>query len=388
MIASVLRPQSIADLAQQVAAIDEAGDACALVGGKTEIGLGNAPTRPLQTIETAALSRIVDYAPSDQTITVEAGITHAALQAEVAQHGQFLAIDAADSARATIGGMIAANTWGRRRLKYGTIKDLIVGVGIVRPDGTRARGGGKVVKNVAGFDLPKLMVGSLGTLGAIVEATFRLHPLPEVERAVGFACEDHALIQAIANELVARALEPTSVEVLGDVKTALVVRFDGFARGVSEQIDAALAIARAHGVAIDELDATGIGLADAAQARARMGPVRFQFAFLPASYAQAMKTIVTPVRTAFDQVRAIGSPSFGAAIVLAEGTTRESHAALVEARRAIEALGGSLVIHAMPPDVALDAWGTPPPAFALMRALKHRFDPHGTFNPGRFVGGL
>ena len=387
MIAAPHRPETIEDLVQTIASIERAGEACALVGGATEIGLGNPPARPVQTIETKALAKIIDYAPSDQTITVEAGISFDALQAEVRKNGQFLAIDSAYAA-ASIGGMIAANTWGRRRTKYGTIKDLIVGVGIVRPDGTRARGGGKVVKNVAGFDLPKLMVGSLGTLGAIAEASFRLHPLPEVERAVGFTCSDHALIQTIASELIAHALEPSSVEVLGQQDASLVVRFDGFARGVADQIDAALAIARTHAVRIDELDATGIGLADAAQIRARTGPVRLQFAFLPSMYAHVMNDIVRPLLGAFDQACVVASPAIAAITVSALGTANQSKSALLEARAAIEAEGGSLVVHAMPAGIGIDAWGTPPPAFALMRALKDRFDPHGTFNPGRFVGGL
>ena len=388
MIALPHRPNSIDELAQTIAAIDAAGDACALVGGATEIGLGNPATRPLQTIETASLGRIIEYAPADLTITVETGITHAALQAEVRKNGQFLALDAAHPESASIGGLIAANSWGRRRTKYGTIKDLIVGVAIVRADGTRARGGGNVVKNVAGFDLPKLMVGSLGTLGAIAEATFRLHPLPQIERAVGFRCSDHGRIQAIVGELIGHALEPTSIEVVGEINPSLLVRFDGFERGVSEQVDAALAIARTYGVAIDELDATAIGLADAAHVRARSGAIRLQITHLPSAYTSVMNAIVHPLMPTLDQVRAVALPAIAAVFVSALGTTSESRTAILEARAAIEAEGGSLVVHAQPPDLQVEAWGKPPPAFALMRALKERFDPHGTFNPGRFVGGL
>jgi glycolate oxidase FAD binding subunit len=387
MIAAPHRPQTIDELAQTIAAINATGEACALVGGSTEIGLGNPAVRPLQPIATSGLGRIIEYAPSDQTITVEAGVTYAALQAEVRKNGQFLAIDAAHD-DATIGGLVAANTWGRRRTKYGTIKDLIVGVGIVRADGTRARGGGKVVKNVAGFDLPKLMVGSLGTLGAIVETTFRLHPLPQVERAVGFYCNDHASIQAIVGELIGRALEPTSVEVLDEQNPSLLVRFDGFERGVAEQIDATLAIARAYGVTIDELDATAIGLADIAQVRARTGAIRLQIAHVPSAYAAVMNGIVRPLLSSLDQVRAVASPTVSSVFVSALGATPETRGAILEARAKIEAQGGTLVMHAQPSDLQIEAWGTPPPAFALMRALKERFDPRGTFNPGRFVGGL
>ncbi len=388
MIASPHRPKSIDELAHTVAAIGAAGDACALVGGATEMGLGNSAARPLQEIQTTAIGRIIEYAPSDQTITVEAGITHAALQAEVRKNGQFLALDAAHPESASIGGLIAVNSWGRRRHKYGTIKDLIVGVGIVRADGTRARGGGKVVKNVAGFDLPKLMVGSLGTLGAIAEATFRLHPLPQIERAVGFKCSDHRRIQEIVVELIGHALEPTSIEVLDEINPLLLVRFEGFERGVAEQVDAAFAIARTYGVAIDELDATAIGLADAAHVRARSGAIRLQITHLSSAYPKVMNGIVRPLLPALDRFRAVALPTIAAVFVAADGTTAASRTAILEARAAIEAAGGSLVIHAQPPELEVEAWGTPPPAFALMRALKERFDPQGTFNPGRFVGGL
>ncbi|MDQ6941771.1 MAG: FAD-binding oxidoreductase, partial [Candidatus Eremiobacteraeota bacterium] len=179
----VVTPRSIDELAQIVRELHGARKTFAFVGGGTHLELGNAPRSLDTVIRMTALDAVVDYTPEDQTVTVEAGITLAELDRVLEQHGQMLPLDVADRSRSTVGGVVATNAYGRRRQRYGTAKDLIVGVGLVRPDGVRARGGGKVVKNVAGFDLPKLMVGSLGTLGAIATVTFRLYPIAHTTRA-------------------------------------------------------------------------------------------------------------------------------------------------------------------------------------------------------------
>ncbi len=155
------------------------------MGGGTELDLGNPPRALDTVVRTTALDRVLEYAPEDQTITVEAGMRVAALDARARpSRSRVLPLDVADRQRATIGGAIATNAFGARRHRYGSIKDLIVGIEIVRPDGVPAHAGGKVVKNVAGFDLPKLMVGSLGTLGMIASATFRVFPKPACTQAV------------------------------------------------------------------------------------------------------------------------------------------------------------------------------------------------------------
>src|SRR5262249_7892182 len=154
------------------------------VGGGTDLGLGAPPARLDAVLATSGLDRVVEHAPSDQIVVVEAGRTLGQLQSVLAEHGQRLALDPAMPGKKTIGGIVAADAFGPRRARFGSVRDLIIGVSFVRADGAAARGGGKVVKNVAGFDLPKLFVGSLGTLGLITTATFRLHPLPEEEVSV------------------------------------------------------------------------------------------------------------------------------------------------------------------------------------------------------------
>ncbi len=344
----------------------------AFAGGGTDLDFGNAP-RPLDAvIRTTALNGVIEYAPEDQTITVEGGMRVATLDAVLAEAGQMLPIDVGDRAQATIGGAIATNAFGSRRHRYGSIKDLIVGVEIVRPDGTLARGGGKVVKNVAGFDLPKLMVGSLGTLGAIVSATLRVFPIPAATRAIALDCSPaHELYRA---SIADRALEP--VAVTWSLDAGLVLTFAGLHAAVDAQLTRVAEAASARGVAASVLAAEALE-----RERARERDVRRRGAWR-ASVAQA-PAATFPLMLAANAAY-VAYPTLGVTVIA--GDDEPFTPAAVEQARA----SANVLVHAMPERVRahLDAWGAPPPAFALMRALKAQFDPHGLCNPGRFIGGL
>ncbi len=364
-----------ADRRQLIAMVSELAAArrtFAFAGGGTDLDFGNAP-RPLDAvIRTTALHAVLDYAPEDQTITVEAGMRLGALDAVLAESGQMLPIDVGDRAQATVGGAIATNAFGARRHRYGSIKDLIVGIEIVRPDGTAARGGGKVVKNVAGFDLPKLLVGSLGTLGAIVSATFRVVPIPPARRAIALDCTPaHALYRACADD---RALDPA--EVTWSPDAGLVMVFSGLAAAVDAQLERAAARADEHGIAAHVLAPDRLARAEARERDVRRrGAWRASIARPPAA---SVPLALAPTAERVDY------PSFGVTIVAGD----DAPFALADVERA--RTFGNVVMHAMPGRVraTLDAWGAPPPAFGLMRALKEQFDPHGLCNPGRFIGGL
>jgi glycolate oxidase FAD binding subunit len=388
---AVVEPGSADDLAGCVAELYARDAAFAFAGGGTQLELGNAP-RALDTlVKTTACARVIDYAPQDQTITVEAGMTLSAAAEVLARERQFLAIDAADPERVTVGGAIATNLYGSRRLRYGSIKDTIVGVEIVRPDGTRARGGGKVVKNVAGFDMPKLMVGSLGTLGGIVSATFRVYPLPECRAAIVYGAVGGAQVAQIGEQLIAEALVPTAVAAyaVGADRYDCRVTFEGFVRGVEEQMDVARAIGSRLGC---EVDAPGVVAADEAPHRAAAYETRerlvragsawhVQISAAPTALARFLASAPLP-----PDARCVVYPLLGSALVAADALDP----ATVTRWRAD--LGhGSVVVHVMPAHAraALDAWGEPPAAaFAIMRRLKSNFDPKGLCNAGRFVGGL
>ena len=410
-----LRPESVEELASIVRELHAGGRSMAFVGGGTQLELGNRPRALDAVVHTSALDRVVDYTPEDQTITVEAGMTFAELDRVLAANGQMLPLDVPDRERSTVGGAIATNAYGRRRLRYGTAKDLIVGVTLVRPDGTRARGGGKVVKNVAGFDLPKLMVGSLGTLGAVANATFRLYPLPQATRAAIVHVGAVTQVDAVVDAAVARRLEPESVAFYGT--DALVFTFVGGEAGVAAQLAALRALAAEHGLESSELTdleresyeqreravhrdgewrTTAAAPAREPAGAGTDGTERYAGVWNAGSYLAIGHTPIPTALTAVPVVYpslgiarfAYGSSAFPNA---AENGRVDWHVDELREHFRTRTYGyGRVTVTAMPDSArdTVDAWGPPPAAFPLMQALKERFDPRGLCNPGRFVGGL
>ncbi len=180
----VAEPSSAETLAALLAFADGEGLRVLPRGGGTHTGMGFPPTGGEIALSLAALNAIIEHAPHDQTVTVQTGLPLARLQAHLARTGQWLALDPPLRPGATVGGLIATAVAGPRRLRYGGVRDQILGVQVALADGTIARGGGKVVKNVAGYDLPKLFTGALGTLGVVLSASFRLYPLPADSRTL------------------------------------------------------------------------------------------------------------------------------------------------------------------------------------------------------------
>ena len=358
------------------------------VGGGTALELGAAPGGLDAVVRTRGLLRIVEYAPADMVIVVEAGVTLAAVQAEARVHGQRLALDPPAPERATIGGRVATGGFGPLRARYGAIRDLIIGVTLVRADGEIAHGGGKVVKNVAGFDLPKLLCGSLGTLGLIAGAAFRLHPLPEATTTAVVPDLTAEAVVALVARARAAQLEPARVVALSAATAGrfeLGVAFEGFDRGVRDQIARFGALAADAGTPAATLDEA----ASAAFSR-RHDEVRT---------ARPLRVRLATVPTRFPQIAALASglgelawyPTLGLGFAggpVADGAAADT--AVVRARAATLGHGGSLVVEAMPAELraTLAPWGPPPPGFAVMERLKHRFDPDRRLNPGRVVGGL
>ncbi|MGP6157224.1 MAG: FAD-binding oxidoreductase [Vulcanimicrobiaceae bacterium] len=382
--------------------LDEAGEALreaashrytvAFLGGGTELGLGYVPTRVDVLVRTTGLTRIVEYASSDMTVTVEAGLTLAALQERLRAEGQRLALDPPLPALATVGGLLATNAFGPRRARFGSMRDLIVGVSLIRADGTRVRGGGKVVKNVAGFDLPKLMAGALGTLGMIATVTFRLHPLPEASRLLRVTGCDAAALRGLRKSSVAAQLEPAATLA---VRTGgaydLYALFEGFEAGVAEQAARFALVAEATGAFADTLEEAE-RLTELDREARTYGSVRLRLAAPPAALETLDRTALDPLEAAFGDARTVLYPALGIAFV--SGVPRDpgaAVAALGEARSALERLGGNLVVTEPGDDPlirGLDPFGTLPASFALMRNLKDRFDPEHRLNGGRFLGGL
>src|SRR5262249_29524031 len=253
---TVYTPASVPEAAQVVAETAATNAPIAFVGGGTELELG-APPRALEAVvETTQLGRIVGYAPADMVVTAEAGPPLARLQQAVAAHRQQLALDPPLPERSTVGGLVATNAFGPRRARYGSIKDLIIGATLILEDGTLARGGGKVVKNVAGFDLPKLSCGSLGTLGMIATATFRLHPLPEASQTLLVPRQSASGVRALVAAGREAQLEPSScVAFRRGERWDLLFRFEGFAPGLKPQIEQLTAVGLRNDARCELLDA-------------------------------------------------------------------------------------------------------------------------------------
>ena len=388
--AAQVAPGDLGEAETLLAAAASRGDAVAFVGGATELGFGYPAERVDLLVDTKRLARILDYAPADMVVEVEAGITLAGLQKALAPNRQRLALDPPYPELATIGGLVATNAFGPRRTRHGSLRDLIVGISLVRADGVRVRGGGKVVKNVAGFDLPKLAVGSLGTLGLIASATFRLHPLPEAARVLRIEAASGEKLRVVAREILARQLEPAALSAFRAAdRYDLYVLFEGFEAGVTEQVKLFAALANDAGLSCTSEGGAGGFEARDESARTH-GTLRLRIAVPPASLAELHRDALDVLTAALDEPRIVVYPMLGIAFVAADVRDPEKVAAAVIAvRTSAEALHGNLVVLAAPPSLsAVDVYGTLPPSFGLMRRLKERFDPSRRLNRGRFLGRL
>jgi glycolate oxidase FAD binding subunit len=413
----VVSPGDEAQLAQVLKAANELGLAVIPRGGGTKLAWGNPPKRADVVLSTARLNAIIEHAHSDLTVTVEAGCTLRQLSDTLAKQNQQLALDALWPNRATVGGILSTNDSGALRLRFGSLRDLVIGITLALPDGTLAKSGGKVVKNVAGYDLPKLVTGALGTLGVITQATFRLHPTPKESRTVSCLARDardaQRLVLAIQDSKLAHsALQVRFVESMQPQIDVLFEATEAGCAAQTEQLKAILAPAKViesepavwnarqelHSEATANLAQTGANRAE--MGRSSAAPVHdpagtaaatsalAKISVLPTQIAEAYETLVASAsanRTRFNAV----FYAIGLGTIYLAASPDDLATMLKSLRAKIEQLGGSVVI-AHRPDATpqLDAWGSAGDALALMRAVKQQFDPKSTLNPGRFVGGI
>jgi glycolate oxidase FAD binding subunit len=399
--AAVLRPATLDDARALVRRTAERDHALVARGRGRHVAIGEVPTRLDVLLSLERLDRVREHHAADMTITVEAGCTLAALERTLAAAEQWLPLDPPAPDETTVGGLIAANLSGPLRASHGTVRDCLLGLSWIGPGGELVSAGGRVVKNVAGYDVAKAHVGALGTLGVLAEATLKVRPRPPCERALVLACDDaHAAVELAlaARDAVEPAwLEVASPGVLADAggSFAVVAGWLGLAEEVADAERRVRALAGdQHAPVVSAVDA-----ADARALRARLA----RFALEPAAAVLRAATLPSALGELLTAVGPCGGQDEGPRCVghAANGIARIAvrHAAdvapLVAALRSrLLAGGGSLVVERAAPDVkqALAAlggvFGDPGPGRALMRRLKEALDPRRTFAPGRFVAGI
>lgn len=413
---AVVLPGSVDEVSMALAACSKAGAAVVPWGGGSNMGLGGIPQKVDVVLCLVRLNHVLDYEPGDMTSTVQAGMVLSEYQARLKSQGQFLALDAPDETRATIGGILAANVSGPRRIRYGAARDLLIGVRVAHADGTVTKGGAKVVKNVTGYDMNKLYVGSLGTLGVIVEATFRLYPIPPAE---------HTWVAPFptagkAHEAIAKILDsplvPSAVELLNQSAAVEVGRRSSVVPGsggcllavavasIPEAVKAQLEQARKLGKNAGGGDGQ---MLDGEAHEKFWAAVRNFDGGQNGGMVLKASVLLDKVADALTQGERLAEKhGLSVAIVSEAGTgivryylrgdgvvpdrfKRLAEAVVPLRAFATDARGSLVVLHA-PPEVkpSVDVWGPVGEVFPLMRGLKERFDPGRILNPGRFVGGL
>ena len=390
--ALVARPSSVAEVQAEVRTAAAAGRALVVAGRGAHLAIGAPPRRLDVLLRLDRLDRVLAHEAADMTVTVEAGCPLDRLARALAAARQWLPLDPPHPEATTVGGLVATNLSGPLRASQGTVRDLLLGLRVVGADGALVAGGGRVVKNVAGYDLPKLHVGALGTVGVIVEATFKVRPRFACEEAVVIACPD-ARSAAEAAIAVRDAAEPLWLEaagagVVGD-RATVVAGLGGLAEEVAEGRSAVLAVAAARGL-------EAIAVADGAGLRTRLGAFPLEpaaavlrAAVLPLDVGEALDAVEATARAQRARVRWVAHASCGIVRVAVEEAA--AVATLVAALRPrVAAREGTFVVERAAAAVkrGLDVWGDVGGGLGLMRRLKAAFDPAGTFAPGRFVGGL
>ncbi|HZP84216.1 MAG TPA: FAD-binding oxidoreductase [Chthonomonadaceae bacterium] len=386
-VATVL-PNTAAEVAHVVRAAEAAGVALVPCGGGTQLQTGYPPRpdKPFLLLGTARLNRVLDHQPDDLTVTCEAGVTLASLQQTLATRHQRLAVDVPLPERATLGGLVSTNATGLWRPAYGSPRDLVIGLRAVMTEGVQVKGGGKVVKNVAGYDVCKLFTGAWGTLGVLTEISFKVQTQPETERTLAWDAPDAATAARIGLDLHHARLAAAFVLATNepDGKPRLILGVQGTAARVAWQAEEFARRAADAGLNTPPIALTPAEVAALRDRQARLDPgtpLAARIACLPNEVAELVRALEALPALFLTAHVATG-------LVFLAATA--SDASLLPKVKTLLPPNAHLVWQRLEgvDREAVEVWGATREDFALQRALKQTLDPKDTFSPGRFVGRL
>jgi glycolate oxidase FAD binding subunit len=387
----LVHPSTIAEVGEIVRGAAASGQAIYPVGGATMLDYGLPPTKPGTVVDLRGLDRVIDYPARDMTITVEAGITIAKLTEILRAEGQHLPVDVPFPDRATLGGAMATNASGPRRFGYGTLRDYVIGITVVNDLGQAVKGGGRVVKNVAGYDLMKLYTGSLGTLGIIAQITLKVKPIAAATKWIEISCSN-SVVPDLLSRLSTTRTRPKALTVRGRgdaEQRSLVVGYEDNTEAVDWQV------AQLSEELTDEHRGTMREYSGKSAEELLTGLRDFP---LSAESGLTFKASVLTAQTWQYCWRMMGTKiayhaHAGNGIVVGHlmADTAVQAATIVNAANdAAKEYAGNVVVLRCPSDwkSVVPVWGRSTPDRVLMRAVKEKLDPRRVFNPGRFVDGI
>jgi glycolate dehydrogenase FAD-binding subunit len=392
-------PEAPSQIAAALRICSEADAAVTPWGHGSAMVIGNRPRRIDVIIALHRLNRLLEHDHANLTATVEAGMPVTALQESLAGHNQFLAVDPPFPGTATIAGVVAANLNGTRRMFYGSVRDLVIGVKVVLASGEQIKGGGKVVKNVAGYDMCKLFVGSLGTLGIITEVTLRMAPIPETAATLvvfGALGDVRSLVEQLSRSALipARVVflnhEASNLTRLSREEWAVAVSAEGFEETVARHLSDVGGIAAKLNLGTQVLrdDAHNRFWDEIRDLPLRTNALVYRFGAPQASVAELASAVQADHSAEFSpQIVADALAGTMWVASAAKGSDAERFSKFTTLARQHS---GHIVMLAAPPILKqnVDVWGTPPDALSIMREIKRQFDPNNLLNPGRFVAAI
>lgn len=377
----IVEPADASELAATLRAASRDKQSTVLRGGGSKLGWGRIPASIDLIVSTAKLNTLLVHRHGDMTATAHAGLPLAQLNRELSRHGQWLPIDSAFDA-ATIGGVVATNDSGPSRHRFGTPRDLLIGVTLALTDGRLVKAGGHVVKNVAGYDLGKLVSGSFGTLGAVVDATFKLLPIPQASATVEAEYDDEEALARDVMQVSTSQLEPMAFDVIlegGQYRLRLL--FASSPAAVNSQVESAQRLLSKPSSVVTGDGEMAVWSAQTRSPWSGTGAV-IRFGWLPAKLTE-VAMLMHDVQQIAGSIVMVGRVGIGAGLMRVDGDSRVQAAVVQRLRSSVWA--GNVTVLRADADLkqCVDVWGPPASAVDAARALKHMFDPAGILNAGR-----